>query len=123
MGDWMENLATKLPKVIESGIKVLVYSGDIDYICNWRGGEEWTNQLVWKHQEQFKHKNYRGWKVNGENAGAIKRVDNLAFLRVANAGHMVPMDQAEAALHMFKMFLTEEIQPDLFDLEEKFLQE
>jgi carboxypeptidase C (cathepsin A) len=36
--------------------------------------------------------------------GQFKEVDMLTFLRVYNAGHMVPMDQPEAALDMLDRF-------------------
>jgi cathepsin A (carboxypeptidase C) len=45
MGDWLTNLAPKISAVLESGLDVLVYSGDKDFICNWRGGEAWTNAV------------------------------------------------------------------------------
>ena len=38
-------------------------------------------------------------------AGELKSVDNLKFLRVLNAGHMVPMNQPEAALTMLNEFI------------------
>lgn len=44
-GDWMTNLADKVAAVVESGLNVLVYSGDKDFVCNWRGGEAWTNAV------------------------------------------------------------------------------
>jgi carboxypeptidase C (cathepsin A) len=47
MGDWMLNLQDDVTYLLENGIRVLVYSGDKDYICNWRGGEKWTNTLDW----------------------------------------------------------------------------
>ena len=31
-GDWMKNYDTKLPPLLEAGVKVLVYAGDADYI-------------------------------------------------------------------------------------------
>jgi len=47
MGDWLYDLNTKVTDLLESGMQVLVYSGDKDYICNWRGGEAWTAKLDW----------------------------------------------------------------------------
>ena len=46
-GDWMINLADKVSAVVEAGLDVLVYSGDKDFVCNWRGGEAWTNAVSW----------------------------------------------------------------------------
>ena len=47
LGDWVNNLAPQVATLIELGYSVLVYSGDQDFICNWRGGEAWTNAVQW----------------------------------------------------------------------------
>jgi len=39
--------------------------------------------------------------------GTYKMYEDLAFVRVQDAGHMVPMDQPQAAFYMFKRFLVE----------------
>jgi len=49
MGDWMVSLSEKVHYLLDHGVRVLVYSGDKDYICNWRGGEAWVNGLEWCH--------------------------------------------------------------------------
>jgi len=38
----------KLAPLLDAGIPVLIYSGDQDYICNWRGGLAWTLALKWQ---------------------------------------------------------------------------
>jgi cathepsin A (carboxypeptidase C) len=53
LGDWVISMGTKMTSILESGVEVLVYSGDKDYICNWRGGEAWTNAVSWSGQSQF----------------------------------------------------------------------
>lgn len=47
--DMLTNLSSKVAYLLENGVKGLVYSGDKDFICNWRGGEAWTNALEWPH--------------------------------------------------------------------------
>lgn len=116
MGDWTTNMAVKIPKVLEAGKKVLVYSGDFDYICNWRGGEAWTKAVEWKRQDDFNAKDYEEWRVNGTPAGHVRQIDNFSFLRVFKAGHMVPLDQAENSLRMFRDFLHGDTQPELVSL-------
>merc|ERR1711976_880689 len=87
-------------------VHLLVYSGDQDFICNWRGGEAWTNEAVWDHSDEFKKAGYKDWTLpeGGKAVGQYKEVAELTFLRVFNAGHMVPMDQPEAALGMLDRF-------------------
>lgn len=37
MEDWMKNLEVGIPSLLEDGIKLLVYAGEEDLICNWLG--------------------------------------------------------------------------------------
>jgi len=42
--DWMKNLEVGIPALLEDGIKVLVYAGEYDLICNWLGEH---NPFIW----------------------------------------------------------------------------
>ena len=88
---------------------MLVYSGDKDFICNWRGGEAWTNAVEWSGEAEFNKVEYKDWTVNGKAAGALKVYKNFKFLRVFNAGHMVPMNQPVNALAMLKDFIMNDV--------------
>lgn len=45
--DWMRNLEAGIPALLEDGIKVLIYAGEYDLICNWLGKSSWiTVKLV-----------------------------------------------------------------------------
>ena len=35
--DWMRNLEAGIPHLLEDGIKMMVYAGEYDLICNWLG--------------------------------------------------------------------------------------
>lgn len=105
LGDWVTNLQSSTVNLLKNNIKVLVYSGDKDFICNWRGGEAWSHNLDWQGAEEFRGKEYSKWNVNETPSGEFKNVGNLTFLRVYDAGHMVPMDQPEVALEMLHEFL------------------
>ena len=45
------------------------------------------------------------WHVNEKVKGFYKIVGNLALVTVNNAGHLVPMDQGEAAMEMVRHFV------------------
>ena len=93
LGDWMTNLVFKVGSILDNtDVEVLVYSGDKDWICNWRGGEAWTNAMHWKSHAEFNQQNMEGWSVDSQPAGEMRQYGNLHFLRVFEAGHMVPMD-------------------------------
>jgi cathepsin A (carboxypeptidase C) len=100
----MLDLSSKVTQILNSGLDVLVYSGDKDFICNWRGGEAWTNAVDWEGKDAYLNQTYQDWKVDEKVAGELKSYKNLKFLRVYDAGHMVPMNQPEAALAMLNEF-------------------
>lgn len=104
-GDWMLNFATDLPEVLAAGVRVLSYAGDQDYICNYYGQSEWMDRLRWSGQQHFRDARNSSFVVDGHVAGSVRSADGLTFLRVADAGHMVPMDKPREALVMFNRFI------------------
>jgi len=58
LGDWVTDMSDKVSYLLENDVRGLVYSGDKDFICNWRGGEAWTNALNWTHAAEFKNATY-----------------------------------------------------------------
>ncbi|GKD51204.1 serine carboxypeptidase-like protein [Tanacetum coccineum] len=70
--DWIGNLEIGIPALLEQNIQFLVYAGEYDLICNWLEAE------------------------------VLKNHGPLTFLKVHNAGHLVPMDQPDAALKMLE---------------------
>ena len=50
LGDWVHQFASATGSVLDSGRRVVVYNGKDDYICNYVGGEGWTNVTQWKEQ-------------------------------------------------------------------------
>ncbi|KAI0236826.1 hypothetical protein L0F63_001507 [Massospora cicadina] len=106
-GDWMKPYVRDVPVLLEGGIRVLIYAGDADFICNWMGNKAWTKKLPWSGQNQFVKAKDHIWinPENGEGAGEFRHYKNFAFLRVFKAGHMVPYDQPSAAAEMFNRWL------------------
>ena len=47
-------------------------------------------------QSAFDNATFKNWMVNGKLAGRVKTGGGLTFVEVANAGHMVPLNQPEA---------------------------
>ncbi|KAK9280589.1 hypothetical protein L1049_014283 [Liquidambar formosana] len=103
--DWMRNLEVGIPTLLEDGIKLLVYAGEYDLICNWLGNSNWVHAMVWSGQKEFRASTDVPFVVDGAEAGLLKSHGPLSFLKVHNAGHMVPMDQPKAALQMLKSWM------------------
>lgn len=103
--DWMKNFDQLVTPMVESGIRVLVYAGDADFIVNWMGCKAWTVALQWKHGDAFQKAKDLPWMVKGKKAGVVRSANGLTFLQVHDAGHMVPMNQPEAALQLLDDFI------------------
>ena len=43
--DWFSNLRPDVEFIADKNKKVLIYSGDKDFICNWKGGEAWVDEM------------------------------------------------------------------------------
>ncbi|XP_078178376.1 serine carboxypeptidase-like [Carex rostrata] len=100
--DWVRNLEVSIPSLLEDGIRVLIYAGEYDLICNWLGNSRWVQAMEWSGQKDFMLAPNQSFIVDGKEAGVLKSHGPLSFLKVHNAGHMVPMDQPKAALQMLK---------------------
>ncbi|KAJ1566119.1 hypothetical protein HK405_010918 [Cladochytrium tenue] len=96
-GDWMRPYVEAVPLLLDAGVDVLIYAGDADYICNWMGNRAWTLALDWYGQDGFNAAPELEWvsSTTGKKAGEFRSFDRLTFLRVYEAGHMVPYDQPE----------------------------
>ncbi|KAI8904851.1 Alpha/Beta hydrolase protein [Gorgonomyces haynaldii] len=106
-GDWMHPYVEYIAPLLEEGVKVLIYAGDADYICNWIGNKAWVLALEWSGQDDFNNAKDVEWvsEKTGKPAGEFRMAGNLAFLRVFEAGHMVPYDQPEHSNEFFNTWI------------------
>ncbi|EPS70311.1 hypothetical protein M569_04452, partial [Genlisea aurea] len=106
--DFMKNYEDAIPQLLRNGIRTLIYAGEYDLICNWLGNERWVEEMVWEGQAEFRRSTAEGFTVDGREMG-LKRTTSihgeLTFLKVYNAGHLVPMDQPKASLEMLRRFI------------------
>ncbi|AOW00857.1 Alpha/Beta hydrolase protein [Yarrowia lipolytica] len=107
-GDWMKPYYTAVPALLEEGIPTLIYAGDKDFICNWLGNKRWTDELEWFGKEKYEPKELSDWVVDGKKAGQVKNYKHFTFLRVYEAGHMVPYDQPKNSLEMLNSWLAKD---------------
>lgn len=91
----------------EYDLPVLLYAGDKDYTCNWLGNYHYANRLNYRDHQRFAKKlmgNY--YTQNGTYAGKVKSAGKLTFLRVFDAGHMVPFDKPVESLDFFNQWIS-----------------
>ncbi|XP_044506837.1 serine carboxypeptidase 1-like [Mangifera indica] len=100
---WVDSPLTVLPiiqNIIASGVRVWIYSGDVDSVVpvtSTRYSIAVLNLNVTTP--------WYAWYTNGEVGGYAEAYDGLTFVTVRGAGHMVPSYQPERALTMFSSFL------------------
>ena len=62
-------------------------------VCNHAGNERSLDKLPWKHNADFAVAPRYAWsaksEVNGKISGYMREYDNLKFLKINDAGHMV----------------------------------
>ncbi|KAF9453680.1 carboxypeptidase C [Macrolepiota fuliginosa MF-IS2] len=113
-GDGMHNSASLLPELINNGIRLLVYAGNADMMCNYMGNERWVEQLETQFSQEFRSAKPVPWvtfesgRLAGESrsaGGNNLSAGNVTFVTVFDAGHMVPYDQPEAALDLITRWI------------------
>jgi len=87
---------------MSKNVSVLIWAGDADWICNWKGNLYTADNLRFSGHDEFKAKKLAKFTVNGKHKGDYKTVRNLSYLRVFNAGHTVMAYQPDLALQVFK---------------------
>jgi cathepsin A (carboxypeptidase C) len=101
--------------LLDSGIDVLFYQGNLDLACNTAGNLQWANSMAWKGQPAFVAQSKRPWKIGSKEVGWFKEVKTetasgrdttFAMGTINGAGHLVPYDKPKEALALVEKWLT-----------------
>ncbi|KAG8871517.1 hypothetical protein FRB98_000716, partial [Tulasnella sp. 332] len=102
-------LLPQLGALANSKLKILIWYGDADYICNWVGGLALTRKMEWYGKKRFGNASFKDVKIGGVgHVGEVINVDNFSFLRVFKAGHEVPFYQPVASLELLKQVIAKQ---------------
>ncbi|KAK6272436.1 PREDICTED: serine carboxypeptidase II-3 [Theobroma cacao] len=107
--DWADSPATVLPiikSLMASGLRVWLYSGDVDAvvpITTTRYGINILNPPI--------KTAWRSWSNNDEVGGYVVEYEGLTLVTVREAGHFVPSYQPARALTMISSFLQGTLPP------------
>ncbi|EGG18539.1 peptidase S10 family protein [Cavenderia fasciculata] len=97
-------------------IRVLLYNGQFDLICNHVGTTEYLDVLEWSGAAEWKAANSSVWTAPKDGftqtAGYTRSSQNLTYLLVLGGSHMVPMDQPEFTFDMIRRFISNETYAD-----------
>ena len=108
MADWMRNLEPTIPPMLEGGVRVMIYAGENDFICNWLGNHRWVKAMEWSGKAGFNAAMPTPFVVDGTTGGDVTEDGLLSFVKMSESGHMVPMDQPRNAVEMLRRFISGE---------------
>ncbi|KAF9444794.1 serine carboxypeptidase [Macrolepiota fuliginosa MF-IS2] len=107
-GDFLHPTTDYVAALLERGVRVLIYVGAYDWICNFVGNERWTLGMDWSGKEEFGATKKREWLVDGKRAGVTRSARGLTYATIDGAGHMVPYDKPKEALEMVQRWMAKE---------------
>merc|ERR1712093_301777 len=97
--------AIELVPALLDKMPMLWFAGDADLMCNWIGIHDSIEAMTWKGAKGFGNATEAEWYVNGTLAGTWKTARNMTFVKVLDAGHMVPIHQPYAAHDLLLRFM------------------
>lgn len=100
--DVMESMIPLYKELLQSGIRILIYSGDIDAILPITGTRNWLNDLNLPIKSPW-----RSWISSTGQVGGwtVEYANQLSFASVRQSGHMVPYTQPERAFYMISHWI------------------
>lgn len=111
-GDGAKSSVPEVVKLLENGVRVLLYAGERDFICNYLGIDAWSKDMDWSGAKDFRKTELKPWhKPSGEEGGLQRTFGNLTFLTVHESSHFVPYSQPEASLKMFNAWIHDKAPP------------
>jgi len=72
---------TLMPKLAEK-LRVLLFAGDQDVICNYVGQERLIEKLEWRGATGMQGAETKRWAVNGTDAGTWQEARGLSYVKV-----------------------------------------
>lgn len=101
MGDFMKPVTDIVDfMIMNTPLKVVVYSGQLDLIVDNLGTEQWVYRL--KIADQFAKAKKKPMVIGDIPQAFVKIAKNFEYYYILAAGHMVPQDNGPAALMMLK---------------------
>jgi carboxypeptidase C (cathepsin A) len=100
------NTIEDLRALLEQDVRVFLYAGDADFICNWIGNEIVADIVGsnWKNWHKAGYANISS--ADGIVHGQVKQAGKFAFARIFESGHEVPFYQPLVSLEIFERTIT-----------------
>jgi len=100
--DFALDLTVHIGKLLDEGVKVYIFYGVDDYVCNVYGGISATNKIPWKGRDKYLKQEFKDWTIGNITYATYKEHENLKFIMVKNSGHSIFFRQKYFGLELFK---------------------
>lgn len=107
--NYNHNVPSMLPiytRLLGSGVRVLVYSGDVDASVPFTGSQYWTSRL----QSSQPLSLWQPWMNSNNQLAGFETIypNDFRFVTIRGAGHMTPQFRPEESFIMFSKWLRAE---------------
>ncbi|XP_037043900.1 venom serine carboxypeptidase-like isoform X2 [Bradysia coprophila] len=103
--DFMTTAMHWTEKLLNEGLRIMYYSGNMDVIVAYPLSEEAYSRMKWNGIDAYRSACRNPFYVNDTLHGYVKKANNFYDVLILNAGHMVPTDQPVAALTLLNRFI------------------
>lgn len=107
-GTFMLDGIAQVDAILNAGYEVHIYSGQLDLIVDVLCTEAWMSNLTWSGMSGYHNATRYPVRLPSQIeqvAAYLKEYRTLHFWQILHAGHMVPMDNPEAALYMISTII------------------
>ncbi|MBW0505326.1 hypothetical protein O181_045041 [Austropuccinia psidii MF-1] len=101
-GDDARSTLPSLAKVLNTGLRTIIWAGDKDFLCNTLGGYRSIESMEWKYSDAFRKAEWKQLSIAGEIVGIFKSAGPLTYLTVFDAGHEVAAYKPALSLEVFR---------------------
>ena len=105
--DIMRVMWDYIPPILDSGVRMLLYQGQLDWVDGVYSNEAWINALNWSGAEGYARSPRQPWS-----AGYLRTYGPLTEAMLLNTGHLAIRENPDDVLNLFKeIFLSEKPGP------------
>jgi len=107
-GDFMKPVVHVVDSALkETGLRVIVYQGQLDLICDTKGAMDWVQQFTWDQLGNYNGATRRAFTKpeDGQTDMFVKAFNRFKFYWVLGGGHAIAADCPMTAYRMFDRIL------------------
>jgi len=99
----LDNIDT-VASLVDYGLKVTVWNGDQDLICNYKGTMSSLDHMKSSLSAEWSTAEEKPLDLGDYDGGFVKSAGSLSFVLVPQSGHMIPMDQPKVGWELLHAF-------------------